>query len=170
MLVETRKASRTNARPNPGSMRATVKILFLAAMIFVEGRLSIGLAQPQPQPQPNPLMQLMLNQPPIDVTSPVVVTASFDPPAVRPGQKAIYRLTLNAIASNVRMPGKIPGLKKIEIGFDYGQGTDAADIVLYSEFESRDALAGYEGHAAHLVLAPMVRAVRTEKRVVDYEA
>ena len=66
--------------------------------------------------------------------------------------------------------GKIPGLKTIEIGFDYGQGTDASDIVLYSEFESRDALTGYEGHAEHLALAPMVREVRTEKRVVDYEA
>ena len=67
------------------------------------------------------------------------------------------------------LAGKIPGLKTIEIGIDYGQGTDASDLVLYSEFESRAALAGYESHAEHLALVPMVRAVRTEKRVVDYD-
>lgn len=67
------------------------------------------------------------------------------------------------------LPGKIPGLRHIEIGFDFGRGGDASDIVLYSEFESREALAGYETHAEHLALVPMVRDVRTEKRVVDYE-
>lgn len=66
------------------------------------------------------------------------------------------------------LPGKIPGLLRIEIGFDYGQGGDASDLALYSEFESRAALAGYETHAEHLALVPMVRDVRTEKRVVDY--
>ena len=61
------------------------------------------------------------------------------------------------------------GLRKVEVGFDYGRGAEASDIVLYSEFDSRDALAGYETHAEHLALVPMVRDVRTEKRVVDYE-
>ena len=67
------------------------------------------------------------------------------------------------------LPGKIPGLQHIEIGFDYGRGADASDIVLYSEFDSRESLAGYEAHAEHLALVPMVRDVRTEKRSVDYE-
>ncbi len=67
------------------------------------------------------------------------------------------------------LPGKIPGLLKIEIGLDYGQGTDASDLVLYSEFDSRASVAGYEAHPAHAALVPLVREVRTEKRVVDYE-
>jgi hypothetical protein len=67
------------------------------------------------------------------------------------------------------LPGKIPGLTHIEIGFDYGRGADASDIVLYSEFDTRASLAGYETHPEHLALVPMVREVRTEKRVVDYE-
>jgi hypothetical protein len=67
------------------------------------------------------------------------------------------------------LPGKIPGLTHIEIGFDYGRGPEASDIVLYSEFESREALAGYDVHPEHKALIPMVREVRTEKRVVDYE-
>jgi len=68
------------------------------------------------------------------------------------------------------LPGKIPGLLKIEIGFDYGRGADAADIALYSEFDSRAALAGYEAHPEHMALVPIVRDVRTEKRVVDFES
>jgi len=75
-----------------------------------------GLARgqaPSP-PQANQLMQLMLTQPSIDITSPVVVEAAFDPPAVRPGQKTIYRITLNAIASNVRMPPRIPAPPELE--------------------------------------------------------
>jgi Stress responsive A/B Barrel Domain len=67
------------------------------------------------------------------------------------------------------LPGKIPGLLKIQIGMDYGQGPDASDIVLYSEFDSRASLAGYEAHDLHTALVPMVRDVRTEKRVVDFE-
>jgi hypothetical protein len=68
------------------------------------------------------------------------------------------------------LPGKIPGLLKSEIGFDFNRGTDASDIVLYSEFASREAVAGYELHPEHMALVPMVREVRTEKRVVDYDA
>jgi hypothetical protein len=67
------------------------------------------------------------------------------------------------------LPGKIPGLRTIEIGFDYGRGADAADIVLYSEFGTREDLAGYDTHPEHLALVPIVRDVRVEKRVVDYE-
>jgi|CXWL01.1.fsa_nt_gi hypothetical protein len=67
------------------------------------------------------------------------------------------------------LPGKIPGLLKIEIGCDYSQGPDASDIVLYSEFDSRASVAGYEAHAEHAALGPTVRDVRTEKRVIDYE-
>jgi hypothetical protein len=67
------------------------------------------------------------------------------------------------------LPGKIPGLQKMEIGLNYNQGADASDIVLYSEFDSRAAVTGYESHAEHLALVPIVRDVRTEKRVVDYE-
>jgi len=91
-------------------MRVILKIALSLGLVLITGRYSVARAQtpPQVQPQPNPLMQLMLSQPPIDVTSAVTATAAFDPPAVRPGQKAIYRITLNAIATNVRLPGNIP--------------------------------------------------------------
>jgi len=67
------------------------------------------------------------------------------------------------------LPGRIPGLLKIEIGLDYSQGPDSSDLLLYSEFDSRASVAGYEAHELHAALAPLVRDVRTEKRAVDYE-
>ena len=67
------------------------------------------------------------------------------------------------------LPGKVPGLLSIEIGADFRRGTDASDLVLYSEFESREALAGYATHAEHHKLAPMVAELQVEKRIVDYE-
>lgn len=67
------------------------------------------------------------------------------------------------------LAGQIPGLRTVEVGFDYGRGGDASDIALYTEFESREALAVYETHPLHLALVPMVREVRTEKRCVDFE-
>lgn len=95
-------------------MRCFGKHLTWLTILFVIGSLVSARAQAPSPSQANQLMQLMLTQPSIDVRSPVVVEAAFDPPAVRPGQKAIYRLTLNAIASNVRMPARIPGPPELE--------------------------------------------------------
>jgi hypothetical protein len=67
------------------------------------------------------------------------------------------------------LPGSIPGLQTIEIGFDFSQGPESADIILYSEFESRAALEGYASHPLHTALVPLVRDVRVERRVGDYE-
>lgn len=72
-------------------------------------------AQPAPSSaQANVLMQLMLSQPPVDITSPVTATAILDPPVIGVGETAVYRLTLNALESSVRWPQQIslpPGLK-----------------------------------------------------------
>ena len=111
----TTRAPEVRQYPTP-----RVRLLTSAAtrliMVFIASLILSVNAQtpPQPQPQPNPLMQMMLTQPSIDVTSPVVAEASFDPPAVRPGQRAVYRISLNAIASGVRMPGRIPAPSQLE--------------------------------------------------------
>lgn len=65
--------------------------------------------------------------------------------------------------------GNIPGLLKLEVGIDYVGADDSADVVLYSEFESREALANYQSHPAHKAVAPFVGEARMERRVVDYE-
>jgi hypothetical protein len=54
------------------------------------------------------MMQLMLAQPKIDVDSPVVTSAGFDPPVVEPGQEATYRVTVNALETAIDWPDKIP--------------------------------------------------------------
>src|SRR5580698_2880140 len=42
------------------------------------------------------LIQLQVAQPAVDVSSPVTATASFDPPMVRPGEKTLYRVNVDA--------------------------------------------------------------------------
>jgi hypothetical protein len=65
--------------------------------------------------------------------------------------------------------GKIPGLRTIEIGIPFSEGAESADVALYSEFDSRAALDGYQTHPLHEAMATIVRQVRIERRVADYE-
>lgn len=58
-------------------------------------------------PPANPLVQLMMSQPPVDVSSPVTATATFDPPLVRPGEKSIYRISFNAPEASIRWSEEI---------------------------------------------------------------
>lgn len=51
-------------------------------------------------------MSLMLSQPRIDVDSPVTPTAAFDPPMIQPGQRATYRVLLNALETSIEWPEK----------------------------------------------------------------
>jgi hypothetical protein len=60
-----------------------------------------------PAPHPDPLMQLMLTQPSIDISTNVEFRAVFDPPLIRPGEKSTYRVTVNAISDSVRWPDEI---------------------------------------------------------------
>ncbi|HYG35409.1 MAG TPA: BatD family protein, partial [Clostridia bacterium] len=62
-----------------------------------------------------PLMSLMLSQPRIDVESPVAPTATFDPPVVRSGQPAVYRITLNALETSVIWPDELPFPAKLDV-------------------------------------------------------
>lgn len=64
--------------------------------------------------------------------------------------------------------GKIPGLLKIEVGYDFSRSTDSSDIALYSEFENRAALEVYQNHPLHEAVKPLVMAARSERRVVDF--
>lgn len=65
--------------------------------------------------------------------------------------------------------GNIPGLLRLEVGIDISRESESADVVLYSEFETRQALEAYQNHPAHAAVVPVVKAVRAERRVVDYE-
>lgn len=65
--------------------------------------------------------------------------------------------------------GQLPGLRQIEVGVAISEGDESADLILYSEFDSRAALAGYLAHPLHEAMVPVVRQARTERRVGDYE-
>lgn len=65
--------------------------------------------------------------------------------------------------------GRIPGLLHVEGGVDFSRSDTSMDVVLYSEFESRAALDGYQDHPAHQELVKVVGPLRIERRIVDYE-
>ena len=65
--------------------------------------------------------------------------------------------------------GKIPGLLHMEIGIDTSKVDYACDVVLYSEFESQDALAAYAVHAEHIRVKQDLGDVRIARHQVDYE-
>jgi heme-degrading monooxygenase HmoA len=65
--------------------------------------------------------------------------------------------------------GHIPGMIKLEVGIDISQTDASYDVVLYSEFDSREALAAYHHHPLHVAVAPFIGAVREQRVLVDYE-
>ena len=67
------------------------------------------------------------------------------------------------------MNGKIPGLIHVEVGYDFSVSGDSADMALYSEFESREALEVYAGHPVHVAILPFVKSIIEERRLIDYE-
>jgi len=74
--------------------------LLLLAGGFVVSAQQPGLLPPS-RPPMDPLLQLMITQPSIDVTSNLVATAVFDPPVINPGGKSVYRFTVNALNDSV---------------------------------------------------------------------
>jgi quinol monooxygenase YgiN len=65
--------------------------------------------------------------------------------------------------------GKIEGCIRLEVGFDFLHSAESADVVLYSEFESREALEFYASHPLHKAVMPFIAEARSERRVVDIE-
>lgn len=65
--------------------------------------------------------------------------------------------------------GKIPGLLRVEVGRNFAASRRAVDFALICDFESRDALAGYHRHAAHLQTRAIVDPLVEEHWIVDYE-
>jgi len=67
------------------------------------------------------------------------------------------------------MRGKIPGMRHIEVGINTTKEDSTADIALYSEFDSRDALDVYQDHPVHVAVKDFIKNVRAERQVIDYE-
>lgn len=67
------------------------------------------------------------------------------------------------------MQDKVDGLLKVEVGFNFSKEKDSSDVVLYSEFENKEALHQYQIHPDHEEIKKWLSEVRYERRVVDYE-
>ena len=80
----------------------------LALLLTAEG----VVAQPA---QPDPAALLLQSQPQVDTTSPVEATATFDPPVVRPGDTATYRVTFNAMLDSIRWPEEVIAPRQLEL-------------------------------------------------------
>ena len=66
------------------------------------------------------------------------------------------------------LAGLIPGLLKIEVGVDVSRIDSACDVVLYSEFDSHEALAAYATHPEHLRVRRELGDSRIARHQVDY--
>lgn len=88
-------------------MRPSFCILWL--LILAGGLMPMVHAQTPPNPTTEQLILMSRTQPAVDVSAPVTATASFDPPAVRPGEKSIYRVTFDATEVSVTLPETIAG-------------------------------------------------------------
>lgn len=64
--------------------------------------------------------------------------------------------------------GKIPSLIKLEVGIDFSNTENSSDIILYSEFKSKEDIEAYQIHPEHKKVKPFVLACRSERRLVDY--
>jgi len=62
----------------------------------------------------------------------------------------------------------IPGLLKMEIGLDLSHVDYACDVVLYSEFESPQALMEYATHPVHTSVRHAIEGLRITRHQVDY--
>lgn len=64
---------------------------------------------------------------------------------------------------------KIPGLLRIEVGRNVAASRRAVDMALICDFESREALADYHRHPAHMQTRALVDPLADEHWIVDYE-
>ncbi len=65
--------------------------------------------------------------------------------------------------------GCIPGLIQLQVGIDFLQSPQSADLVLVVDLESRQALDIYQQHPEHQAVVPLVKAAAVSRTVADYE-
>lgn len=68
------------------------------------------------------------------------------------------------------LEGLVPGMLTLEPVIPVEPFEHSYDFVLYSEFESVDALKEYATHPEHVAVGGLIRAVTTTRVCVDYEA
>lgn len=67
------------------------------------------------------------------------------------------------------LEGKIDVLRHIEVGIDVVKTPSSFDIVLYSEFDSREDYQAYLDHPEHKKAGAYIVSVLNERALVDFE-
>jgi hypothetical protein len=68
------------------------------------------------------------------------------------------------------LSGRIPGMRRLEVGIDTSGVDYACDVVLYTEFDSQEALDAYAAHPDHLRVRQEIGDLRIARHQVDYLA
>ena len=84
-----------------------------------------------------------------------------------PEEKARNTQRLKAAFEGMR--GRIPGMRVLEIGVDFSRVDYACDVVLYSEFDSRESLNAYAEHPEHLRVRRELEGLRIARHQVDFD-
>ena len=64
--------------------------------------------------------------------------------------------------------GEIEGLLHLEVGFDFSKQESSGDIILYSEFDTKEHLDAYVIHPKHVAAGAIVREATCDRRMIDY--
>jgi hypothetical protein len=63
----------------------------------------------------------------------------------------------------------VPGMARFEVGIAQPGLEATYDVVLYAEFESKEALDAYQKHPQHVALKPFMTGFREARQCMDYE-
>lgn len=78
--------------------------------------------------------------------------------------------TLHTLKATLEgLMGRVEVLRKVEVGFNYNESPSSHEVVLYSEFDTKEDLETYLVHPAHVEAGKYVRSVVKDRVVVDYE-
>ncbi len=80
----------------------------------------------------------------------------------KPGNLQMMKAKLEAL------PSKIDEIKFFEVGVNFSNNGVAYDLVLNSEFESKEALYSYQKNPEHIKVVDFVQKVCDNRVVVDY--
>lgn len=63
----------------------------------------------------------------------------------------------------------VPTVRFLEVGVDIGAAHDPCDLVIYSEFDTREDLDAYQVHPEHVKVAKLIGEMRELRAAIDYE-
>src|SRR3712207_4009221 len=78
--------------------------------------------------------------------------------------------TFEQLKANIEgLVGVVPGLKSAVVSRDVGTTSGNWDVVLVSEHDDEEALAVYQQHPEHVVVAGFTRSVTKDRVAIDVE-